>query len=102
MELGVGSSNLELALSSGRSHAGQMLPPEAERNRDLEIRIQVPERFGTLARKFKMSPERLAYLLCADFAYRPPSCLTIVVRYVRASVCVPRRKERGDDDGALR
>jgi hypothetical protein len=61
----------------------------------VEIRIVVPKRFATIARRFKLSPERLAYLLCADFALRPPSCLTIVVRYVRASFCSPRRKGRG-------
>ena len=49
------------------------------------IQLLLPKGFGTVARKFKLTPERLAYLLCADFLYRPPSSLTVMVRQTGSS-----------------
>lgn len=51
----------------------------------MKVLLDLPDEFEEVATKFLLSPDRLAYLLCADFAFRPPRRLIVVERAERAS-----------------
>ncbi len=44
----------------------------------MTITHEIPSQFGAVANRFLLSPERLAYLLCADFALHPPKELIVI------------------------
>jgi hypothetical protein len=42
--------------------------------------VELPKGFEAHAKKFLMTPECLAFLLCADFVYRKPERLLVIER----------------------
>ncbi len=42
------------------------------------ITHEIPPAFFEVANRFLISPERLGYLLCADFALHPPKELIVI------------------------
>ncbi len=44
----------------------------------VKMDIELPDGFNEVAARFLMEPERLAFLICADFAQHAPARLTLV------------------------
>lgn len=74
------------------------LPSKAElEGGEIEVRVKLPRRFAREARRFHLTTQAYAYLLCMDAIYRPPSGLMVVCQKVCCAICRRRRlrdKER--------
>lgn len=46
----------------------------------MKVLLDLPDEFEAVATRFLLSPDRLAYLLCSDFAFHPPRRLIVVER----------------------
>lgn len=51
---------------------------QGSRSAFVDLTHEVPREFIASARKLKLKPERLAKILCEDFARHAPKCLTII------------------------